>query len=163
MAEWSWKITADACAICRNSLMEPSIEYQANPVSASEDGLSVSWGTCGHVFHLDCISKWVMKGTRTHCPLCSKEWDIQKIDKARAYCLLRAFLHPRSRLLFSLTDSAGLDGGWSGCKVSALSRATSRWQQAARRGRPFIAIVTRIGAALRLHVTNANQLVAVDV
>ena len=84
MAEWSWKITADACAICRNSLMEPSIEYQANPVSASEDGLSVSWGTCGHVFHLDCISKWVMKGTRTHCPLCSKEWDIQKIDKVRA-------------------------------------------------------------------------------
>ena len=26
---WSWDICADTCAICRNSLNEPSIEYQA--------------------------------------------------------------------------------------------------------------------------------------
>lgn len=25
---WSWDICADTCAICRNSLNEPSIEYQ---------------------------------------------------------------------------------------------------------------------------------------
>lgn len=25
---WSWDICADICAICRNSLNEPSIEYQ---------------------------------------------------------------------------------------------------------------------------------------
>lgn len=25
---WSWDICSDACAICRNSLNEPSIEYQ---------------------------------------------------------------------------------------------------------------------------------------
>lgn len=25
---WSWDICADVCAICRNSLNEPSIEYQ---------------------------------------------------------------------------------------------------------------------------------------
>lgn len=28
VAMWSWNINADTCAICRNSLNEPSIEYQ---------------------------------------------------------------------------------------------------------------------------------------
>ena len=28
---WSWDICADTCAICRNSLNEPSIEYQVTP------------------------------------------------------------------------------------------------------------------------------------
>jgi E3 ubiquitin-protein ligase RBX1 len=28
---WSWDICADTCAICRNSLNEPSIEYQVLP------------------------------------------------------------------------------------------------------------------------------------
>jgi len=28
VAMWSWDICADTCAICRNSLKRPSIEYQ---------------------------------------------------------------------------------------------------------------------------------------
>ena len=35
---WSWDICADTCAICRNSLNEPSIEYQANPSPNNENG-----------------------------------------------------------------------------------------------------------------------------
>jgi len=27
---WAWDICADTCAICRNSLNEPSIEYQVS-------------------------------------------------------------------------------------------------------------------------------------
>lgn len=79
VAVWSWSICTDTCAICRNSLHEPSIEYQANPGSSSEDGLSISWGACGHVFHHDCISKWLR--TRSNCPLCNKEWEFAKIEK----------------------------------------------------------------------------------
>lgn len=33
VAMWSWDICADTCAICRNSLNEPSIEYQVLPVT----------------------------------------------------------------------------------------------------------------------------------
>eukprot|EP00557_Chaetoceros_sp_GSL56_P007985 CAMPEP_0176491058 /NCGR_PEP_ID=MMETSP0200_2-20121128/8219_1 /TAXON_ID=947934 /ORGANISM="Chaetoceros sp., Strain GSL56" /LENGTH=110 /DNA_ID=CAMNT_0017888441 /DNA_START=135 /DNA_END=464 /DNA_ORIENTATION=+ len=58
IAMWSWDICADTCAICRNSLNEPSIEYQANPSATNDNGLSIAFGNCGHVFHLDCIQRW---------------------------------------------------------------------------------------------------------
>ena len=33
VAMWSWAICTDTCAICRNNLYEPSIEYQARLLS----------------------------------------------------------------------------------------------------------------------------------
>jgi hypothetical protein len=35
VAMWSWDICADTCAICRNSLNEPSIEYQVCSTTCS--------------------------------------------------------------------------------------------------------------------------------
>ena len=92
---WSWDICADTCAICRNSLNEPSIEYQANPSPNNENGLSIAFGTCGHVFHLDCIQRWLK--TRSVCPLCNKEWVSE--------LFLFAFLSVYSFLFYTLIKS----------------------------------------------------------
>jgi len=80
VAMWSWAICTDTCAICRNNLYEPSIDYSANPTGDPDHpGLSIAWGACGHVFHLDCIQRWLK--TRSACPLCNKEWEYAKIEK----------------------------------------------------------------------------------
>ncbi|CAD7929679.1 unnamed protein product [Amoebophrya sp. A120] len=80
VALWAWDILVDNCAICRNNLMEPSIEYQANPALAGPDhaGLQIAFGCCGHVFHLDCIQRWLK--TRNVCPLCNRDWEFSKIE-----------------------------------------------------------------------------------
>mmetsp|Transcript_30144 Transcript_30144/g.71722 ORF Transcript_30144/g.71722 Transcript_30144/m.71722 type:complete len:133 (+) Transcript_30144:54-452(+) len=83
VAMWSWDVCADSCAICRNSITEPSIEYQANPAPSNNNGLSIAFGTCGHVFHLDCIQRWLK--TRSVCPLCGAEWDFAKNERIPGY------------------------------------------------------------------------------
>jgi len=77
VAFWSWNISVDTCAICRNSLWEPSIEYQAG--NETDAGLTICYGECGHVFHLDCITRWLK--TRNYCPLCQREWETAKVEK----------------------------------------------------------------------------------
>lgn len=79
---WTFNVKMDTCAVCRNKLDEPSIEYQANP-SIGDSGLSISYGMCGHVFHTDCIMRWLK--TRQVCPLCNKDWDVTKIDRIVGY------------------------------------------------------------------------------
>ena len=80
VAMWSWEICTDTCAICRNNLYEPSIDYSANPTGDPDHpGLSIAWGACGHVFHLDCIQRWLK--ARSACPLCNKDWEYAKIEK----------------------------------------------------------------------------------
>jgi hypothetical protein len=42
VAVWSWSTSFDSCAICRNTLHEPSIEFQANSQQEARDGLSIA-------------------------------------------------------------------------------------------------------------------------
>ncbi|CAE7872774.1 Roc1a [Symbiodinium necroappetens] len=83
IALWGWDICTDTCAICRNKLYEPSIEAQANPQLADVNGYSIAFGCCGHVFHMDCISRWLK--TRSVCPLCNQEWEFAKVEKIAAF------------------------------------------------------------------------------
>jgi len=67
-------------AIARRAPPSPS---RADPGLADDAGYSIAWGCCGHVFHLDCISRWLK--TRSVCPLCNREWEFAKIEKIATY------------------------------------------------------------------------------
>ena len=57
---WSWDVHTDTCAICRNSLQSPSIEYQSNPDSIDKSGLSICMGIC------NCIIKVIIIDIGVH-------------------------------------------------------------------------------------------------
>ncbi|KAJ8901324.1 hypothetical protein NDN08_007172 [Rhodosorus marinus] len=48
----------DVCTICLEEFPDMKTEVFVAP-------------SCSHVFHVDCISKWICSGKRTECPLCT--------------------------------------------------------------------------------------------
>ena len=88
---WSWDICADTCAICRNSLNEPSIEYQANPSPNNENGLSIAFGCCGRasrsrfIARLLCPRISVTRGARSPPQTCSI-WTASSAGSRPAPC-----------------------------------------------------------------------------
>mmetsp|Transcript_2659 Transcript_2659/g.3869 ORF Transcript_2659/g.3869 Transcript_2659/m.3869 type:complete len:164 (-) Transcript_2659:1553-2044(-) len=48
----------DVCTICLEEFPDKKTEVFLSP-------------SCAHVFHVDCISKWICSGKRTDCPLCT--------------------------------------------------------------------------------------------
>jgi RING-box protein 2 len=81
VATWSWDVECDTCAICRIQVMDVCLRCQAeseDPNYGKKDCVVV-WGECNHSFHFCCISLWVKQSNR--CPLCQKEWCIERIGK----------------------------------------------------------------------------------
>ena len=55
------------CTICRCNLNTNSLYNQDKGIESD-----IIQGTCGHVFHSECINSWVEKNK--HCPICSANW-----------------------------------------------------------------------------------------
>ncbi|GMR52692.1 hypothetical protein PMAYCL1PPCAC_22887 [Pristionchus mayeri] len=72
--QWAYDIDQDICSICCNNIMDLCIECQASLDAPNE--CIIAWGTCNHVFHFHCISRWIK--TRQVCPLGNSEWNFQK-------------------------------------------------------------------------------------
>lgn len=74
VALWKWNTDLEDCAICRNSLMDPCISCESERQQKGQlSTCNLVWGTCKHVFHEHCISKWIK--TRNVCPLDNKLWN----------------------------------------------------------------------------------------
>ena len=68
----SWNGEQSSCSICKNDFLSPCAQCEANNET---DPCPVQEGTCGHKFHLHCITKWTK--TNNVCPMCSQSWEIK--------------------------------------------------------------------------------------
>jgi anaphase-promoting complex subunit 11 len=71
---WTWDAGDDVCGICRNP-------FDGCPPEAKHPGddSPVVWGTCGHAFHLQCVTKWLASQAQTEqrCPFCRRTWEFK--------------------------------------------------------------------------------------
>lgn len=75
VAQWSYDVQNDQCAICHNSIEIPCIKCEAEPARLAEK-CTIAWGTCQHCYHAHCILDWLRK--RSTCPLDDQEWEMVK-------------------------------------------------------------------------------------
>ncbi|KAK9796647.1 hypothetical protein WJX73_008340 [Symbiochloris irregularis] len=70
IATWTWNAGDDVCGICR-------MPFDGCPPDGKfpGDDSPVVWGTCGHAFHLQCITKWLTSQTEQRCPFCRRLWE----------------------------------------------------------------------------------------
>jgi anaphase-promoting complex subunit 11 len=80
---WTWGAgdADDVCGICRNP-------YDGCPPDAKYPGddSPVVWGTCGHAFHLQCVTKWLaaQAANEQRCPICRRPWEFKSADESAA-------------------------------------------------------------------------------
>lgn len=65
------------CVICKRSIYEPSYEHITDNSKLQEDPQLII-GKCGHIYHNDCMTKWLSSGNKT-CPIDKVEWQTYRI------------------------------------------------------------------------------------
>lgn len=63
------------CIICKRNLMEPSYEMLSDNKNISNEN-EILIGKCGHVFHGDCLCKWLE--TSECCPIDKVKWCLHR-------------------------------------------------------------------------------------
>uniref|UniRef100_A0A7S3PV50 Anaphase-promoting complex subunit 11 n=1 Tax=Chaetoceros debilis TaxID=122233 RepID=A0A7S3PV50_9STRA len=69
VAHWTWNCgDDDVCGICQSAY-----EGVAPGAKFPGDECPVVWGSCGHSFHIQCVTTWLT--TKSTCPFCRVEWE----------------------------------------------------------------------------------------
>lgn len=67
-------VKLENCEICKRSLYEPSYDnISENKNIQNEPNLIL--GNCGHIFHHDCMDKWIKSGGKI-CPIDKVIWQL---------------------------------------------------------------------------------------
>jgi protein-arginine kinase activator protein McsA len=70
VSSWSYIMNENTeCTICRQSLNNPSLYAQEKGNKSTLSG-----GTCGHMYHSECIKAWLNNNTK--CPICSVTFNV---------------------------------------------------------------------------------------
>ena len=111
-AAWTWNAGDDVCGICR-------MPFDGCPPGSKfpGDDSPVVWGTCGHAFHLQCISKWLQSDT-DQVSLLSRE---NSSGGVRFTAAPRESMGSKCALLYCRRDAR-----------SAGRRGSSNWRAATR-------------------------------
>ena len=64
------------CVICKKSLFEPSYEMILDNSNIIND-MQIVIGKCGHIFHNDCLNKWL--NNNNTCPIDNIKWCQHRI------------------------------------------------------------------------------------
>jgi hypothetical protein len=64
------------CIICKRSLFEPSYEMVSDNKNIKNE-TEIIIGKCGHIFHGDCIGKWLK--TCDLCPIDKVKWCLHRV------------------------------------------------------------------------------------
>jgi hypothetical protein len=65
------------CVICKRSIYEPSYEHITDNNKLQEESQLII-GKCGHIYHNDCMTKWLSTGNKT-CPIDKVEWQTYRV------------------------------------------------------------------------------------
>ena len=65
------------CVICKRSIYEPSYEHITDNSKLQEEPQLII-GKCGHIYHNDCMTKWLSTGNKT-CPIDKVEWQTYRV------------------------------------------------------------------------------------
>lgn len=62
------------CSICRNHLEDNSIyDNDCKNTYCNKSENSIEKGKCNHIFHTECIRRWLT--TNIRCPNCFTKWE----------------------------------------------------------------------------------------
>ena len=65
------------CVICKRSIYEPSYDHITDNSKLQEEPQLII-GKCGHIYHNDCMTKWLSTGNKT-CPIDKVEWQTYRV------------------------------------------------------------------------------------